>query len=96
MPIYLYEVVKTGEVIEMEHGANEAAPTTHPETGLEIRRVYTAPNLSLKYDNNRTKKLLSNENIERTGFSKYVRDPLTGRYNKEAGKLGPAQLRPKG
>ena len=96
MPVYLYEVVSTGEVIEIEHAASDDAPRHHPETGLPIRRVYTAPNIGTRYGSEHSKNLLSDKNLAKTGFTKYVRDPLTKRYDRTVGNLGPAQLRPRG
>lgn len=96
MPTYLYEVISTGEIIEIEHSASEAAPTNHPESGKPLRRIYTAPNLSGKYSEANTKRILSDENIAKSGFTKYVRDPISQRYNRTAGNSGPAQLRPRG
>lgn len=96
MPVYLYEVVKTGELIEIEHGINDPAPTQHPETGEALQRVYTAPNIGTKYGSDNTKRLLSDESLKKGGFTKYVRDPVTRRYNRTVGNLGPSQLRPHG
>jgi hypothetical protein len=96
MPVYLYEVVKTGELIEIEHSIDEAAPTKHPETGAPIRRVYTAPNIGTRYGSDYSKKLLSDESIAKSGFTKYVKDPVTRRYNRTVGNIGPQQLRPNG
>jgi len=96
MPIYLYQVVETGEVIEVEHSVNDVAPTQHPETGQALQRIYTAPNLSNGYSSQNSKKILSNESLQKGGFTKYVRDPVTRRYNREVGNFGPSQLRPHG
>lgn len=96
MPTYLYEVISSGQVIEIEHSVNEIPPIKHPETGQPIRRVYTAPNLSGRYSASNTKKLLDDRNLEKNGFTKYVRDPVSQRYNRTVGDMGPAQLRPRG
>jgi hypothetical protein len=96
MPTYLYEVVATGELLEIDHPASEAAPTTHPETGTPIQRVYTVPNLGGKHSSTNTKALLSDKNLAKSGFTKYVRDPVSRRYNRTVGSAGPQQLRPHG
>lgn len=96
MPVYLYEVVSTGEIIEIEHGINDTPPSSHPETGEPLRRVYTAPNLSTRYTPGHTKNLLSDASLKKTGFTKYVRDPVSRRYNRTVGNFGPSQLRPHG
>ena len=96
MPVYLYEVVKTGEILEIEHGVNDEAPQVHPESGLKIQRIYAAPHIAGKFGGDYHKKILSDESIAKSGFTKYVRDPVTRRYNRTAGKDGPEQLRPHG
>jgi hypothetical protein len=96
MPVYMYEVIKTGEIIEIEQPISERDAATHPETGEPIRRVYTAPNIGGKYSEGATKNLLSDDNLKKTGFTKYVRDPVTRRYNRTVGEMGPSQLRPHG
>lgn len=96
MPTYLYEVLSSGELIEIDHPATDPLHTTHPESGQPIRRVYTVPNLGTRYGSGNTKNILSDNNLAKTGFTKYVRDPVTKRYNRTVGTQGPAQLRPKG
>ncbi len=92
MPIYVYEVRSTGEQFEVHQSMKEDALTTHPKTGEEVRRVILPPNLGIKHTAGREKKLLSNENVEKAGFTKYEKDKVTGKYNKVAGKNGPDQL----
>jgi hypothetical protein len=96
MPVYLYEVIKTGEIIEIEHPISDAEVTRHPETGDSLRRIYTAPHIGGKFSEGSTKNLLSDNNLAKTGFTKYVRDPVTRRYNRTVGTQGPSQLRPHG
>lgn len=96
MPIYCYEVIDTGEYFEVEHSSDGPFLTEHPETGQKVQRVYTTPNLGGRFSGDYNKNILSNKNLEKSGFTKYERDPLTQRYNRVAGKFGPAQLRPKG
>lgn len=93
MPRYLYQVVKMdgsrGEVVEIERPMDAPDPSTHPETGDSIVRLYTAPHLGTRYTEGRTKHLLDEKNIESKGFAKYVRDKSTGDYYKAAGVQGP-------
>jgi predicted nucleic acid-binding Zn ribbon protein len=96
MPIYLYEVVPTGEILEIEHPASEPALTRHPETGRPIHKVFTVPNIGTRCGSEYSKNLLSDSSLAKSGFTKYVRDPLTKRYNRTVGNIGPAQLRPRG
>jgi len=92
MPIYVYEVLETGEHFECHQSMREDPLTHHPETKQPMRRVILAPNLGVKHTAGREKKLTSNESIEKAGFTKYEKDKLTGKYNRVAGKQGPAQL----
>lgn len=89
MPVYLYEVINEdgtpGVRFEAEQSASSPALSAHPRTGQPARRVYTAPNLGGRYADNRIKKELSDENVQRTGFTRYERDKLTGTYHKTAG-----------
>ena len=88
MPVYLYQILKkdgaVGEVFECEHPMSEKL-TQHPETGEEVRRVYSIPNLASKYTPGRTQSLLSDENVADKGFTKYERDKMTGKYHKIVG-----------
>lgn len=92
MPIYVYEVRSTGEQFEVHQSMKDDALTQHPETGEAVRRVILPPNLGIKHTVGREKTMLSNENVEKAGFTKYERDKVTGKYNKVAGKNGPDQL----
>jgi len=58
----------------------------HPVTGERVRRVYQSPNLAYKHTPGKIKNLTSNERVEKAGFTKYVKDRVTGRYHKEVGK----------
>ena len=58
----------------------------HPKTGNPVRKVFHSPNVSSKYTEASTKSKLTDENVEKHGFTRYEKDKLTGRYNKTAGK----------
>ena len=58
----------------------------HPKTGNPVRKVFHSPNVSNKYTEASTKNKLTDENVEKHGFTRYEKDKLTGRYNKTAGK----------
>lgn len=92
MPIYVYETLTTKERFECHQSMQEDSLTEHPETGEPVRRVILPPNLGIKHTAGREKKLTSNEAVEKAGFTKYEKDKLTGKYNRVAGKNGPAQL----
>lgn len=97
MPTYTYCVVlpdgSEGEVFEIEQTMKEPALREHPVSGEPVRRVYTAPHLTLRYSTGATAARLSTDNVAKHGFTKYIRDKQTGTYHKIAGKEGPATLR---
>ena len=98
MPIYTYQIVTPaddGEVIEIFQPIDAAPLTHHPDTGAPLRKLITAPNLPLKHGNSAEKTKLSDANVARNGFTKYVREGK-GRYVKTAGhdSRAPRELHP--
>ena len=97
MPVYTYQLVNEdgseGECVDIIHGMNEPPMTIHPETGQKIRRVFSAPHIAGWGNERKSKEITSDENIERHGFTKYVRNGK-GHYEKRAGKAGPPSLHP--
>jgi len=96
MPTYSYQVIhddgSEGEVFEWVHRMSDAALTEHPETGEKVVRVFAAPHVA-GYGNERLgKQQTSDKNLERLGFTKYVRNGK-GHYEKHVGK-GPEHLNP--
>lgn len=90
MPTYVYEVIDadgngTGEFFECVQPMKEAALTEHPESGAPVRRVPQAPNIAGKWSDMASKSKLSDKNLDRMGFTKYVRKG-DGYYEKTAGK----------
>lgn len=100
MPIYVYQVIRKdgseGETFEVEQSMSADALKTHPVTGEPVKRVFQPPNIATKHTPGATKKQLDDKNVEKAGFTKYVRDKMTGRYHKTAGKEGPDTLAPNG
>lgn len=99
MPTYLYQIIhedgREGDLFEWDHPMTERLDT-HPQTGEKVRRVYAAPHLGVRYTAGRTRNLLSNENLNAKGFTKYERDKVSGKYHKTAGE-GPSVIsRPPG
>lgn len=90
MPIYVYQVIEAdgseGEVFELEQSMKDPVLQVHPVTGQPVKRIYLPPNLGHKHTAGRVKNLTADENVERAGFTKYVKDKVTGRYHKTAGK----------
>jgi hypothetical protein len=97
MPLYVYEVVLPdgtgGETFEMIQAMKDAPLTAHPETGEPVRRVFGVPSAPKTWTGSQMKANLSDKNVERMGFTKYVKSG-DGRYEKTAGK-GPSQIRKK-
>jgi hypothetical protein len=94
MPLYEYEVVLPdgtgGEVFEVLQGMAEQPLTEHPETGEPVRRVFGVPNAPRTWTASHAKNASSDKNLERTGFTKYVKGD-DGKYQKLFGK-GPAKI----
>jgi predicted nucleic acid-binding Zn ribbon protein len=98
MPIYSYQIVTPagdGAIIEIFQPLESLPLTRHPDTGVPLRKLITAPNLPLKHGSSAEKTKLSDANVARHGFTKYVREGK-GRYVKTAGhdSRAPKELRP--
>src|SRR4051794_5941536 len=95
MPLYVYEIVQPdgsgGETFEVFQSMKEGALTKHPETGLPVRRVFGTPNAPRGWTDRQGKAKLSDKNLEKLGFTKYVKAG-GGKYEKTAGK-GPSMIR---
>jgi predicted nucleic acid-binding Zn ribbon protein len=90
MPIYTYEVILTGEQLEILHPMAQAS-LKEDERGRPIRKVFTAPNITSKYTERSAAVSTSNENLGRLGFTKYSREGK-GTYRKEVG-AGPDTIK---
>lgn len=94
MPIYTYQIINEdgskGDTIELMHGMNEPSLTEHPQTGQKLERLFTAPHIAGWGNSRQAKQLTSDENLEKHGFTKYVRSGK-GHYEKHTGK-GPDAL----
>lgn len=90
MPTYVYQEIlpdgSEGETFEIIQRMSDEALKTHPKTGNPVRKVYLSPNLSTQYTDGSTQNKLSDQNIEKHGFTRYEKDKVTGRYHKTAGK----------
>lgn len=96
MPLYQYDILNdrgepTGRSTEIFQSMKEAPLTRHPETGEPVRRAIVAPNIAGKWSDMKAKASLSNQNLERLGFTKYERRG-NGYMEKVAGKNGPSEL----
>ena len=94
-PIYAYRVIAEdggGEIFEIEQGLDSGPLSEHPLTGKPVERILDSPNLSFKHSEGNERRILSADNLSKSGFSRYERDPGTGVYHKTAGKDGPKEI----
>ena len=94
-PIYAYRVIEEdgeGEIFEIEQGLGSAPISEHPLTGKPVERILDSPSLSLKHSEGNERRILSADNLSKSGFSCYERDPGTGVYHKTAGEEGPKEI----
>ncbi len=89
MPTYVYQVVtkdgSEGAVFEVEQLMSDPPLTKHPETGEPVQRIPCLPNIAGKWSDIKGKSQLSNQNLDRLGFTKYERAG-DGHYEKKAGE----------
>lgn len=94
MPLYTYQIINPdgtdGDTFEIVHGMNEPPLTLHPETGQPVRRVFTPPHIAGWANARQARQMLSDTNLEKHGFTKYVRTGK-GAYEKRTGK-GPETI----
>ena len=96
MPIYEYEYLDkdgkgTGKTVELVQRMADDAYDKHPESGEPIKRVITAPRIAGKWSDMKAKSQLSNENLDRLGFTKYEKKG-DGYMERVAGKEGPKSI----
>jgi hypothetical protein len=93
MPIYHYQVITdddSGEILEVLQEMSDPPLQTHPETGEPLQRLFTRPNTPRTWTGNQQKANLSDKNLDRMGFTKYVKSD-NGKYEKVIGK-GPSKI----
>jgi len=96
MPTYVYGVILSedddtvGETFEVEQSIKDAPLTHHPVTGQPIRRVMCAPFVAGMWSPMKMKRSVSDKNLEKKGFTKYVKN-RDGQYERRTGK-GPDVL----
>ena len=95
MPTYVYGVILSeddetvGETFEIEQSIKDPPLTRHPETGQPVRRLLCAPFVAGTWSPLKAKKLLSDNQLAKKGFTKYVK--TDSGYQKAAGS-GPDVL----
>lgn len=90
MPTFVYCVINPdgsdGATLEIEQAFGDKPLTRHPLTGEPLRRVITAAGLVTRYGEGEIKRKVNDSSeLSRLGFTRYERDPATGRYHKTAG-----------
>lgn len=87
MPTYVYQVItddaSEGELFEIVQSMRDEPLTRHPETGQPVRRVPQAPHIGGDHSETSEKRKLSDSNLDRLGFTKYVKSDSG--YDKVAG-----------
>ncbi|MBC8349991.1 MAG: FmdB family transcriptional regulator [Verrucomicrobia bacterium] len=94
-PIYAYRVIEEdgeGEIFEIEQSLGSTPISEHPLTGKSVVRILDSPSLSLKHSEEKERRMLSADNLNKSGFSRYERDPGSGVYHQTAGKEGPKEI----
>ncbi|MEM1330469.1 MAG: FmdB family transcriptional regulator [Planctomycetota bacterium] len=96
MPLYDYEILDeqgepTGERFEVFQSMSSKPYTKDPQTGKPCRRAIVAPNIAGKWSDIKGKSALSNENLNRLGFTKYEKRG-DGYMERVAGKEGPRSI----
>ncbi|MEM9064863.1 MAG: FmdB family transcriptional regulator [Planctomycetota bacterium] len=96
MPTYEYEYLNdsgepTGERFEIFQKMSDKPLVKHPNNGKLCRRAVTAPAVAGKWSDMKAKSTLSNENLERMGFTKYEKRG-DGYMERVAGKEGPRSI----
>ena len=94
MPTYLYRTIRPdgldGELFEVVQRMSDPPLVRHPESGLPVERVPVVPNLSLNHSDSNDRRKLSDSNLDRLGFTKYV-NAGDGKFEKTAGG-GPSSI----
>ncbi|MCA9035325.1 MAG: FmdB family transcriptional regulator [Planctomycetaceae bacterium] len=95
MPIYVYQYLNddgtAGETFEYLQSIRDDALIVHPENGRPVRRVITAAGINCKSSSGKIEADLSDKNLDRLGFTKYVKSK--DGYKKAVGS-GPERLTP--
>ena len=94
MPTYVYEYLDgdgegTGEMFELVQSIKDDALTEHD--GRKVHRVPQAVNIAGRWSDLKSKGMLSNENLDRLGFTKYEKRG-DGYMERVAGKQGPKSI----
>jgi hypothetical protein len=79
MPTYVYVTIREdgseGEHFEVLQPIEEPPLTSHPESGLPVKRVLTAAFVARPWGQRDKGTQLADRNLEKMGFTKYVKGP---------------------
>lgn len=88
MPLYVYQVIEKdgseGEVFECLQEMSDPPLTHHPESGMPVQRLIAPPAKLGRMTDLAMKGKMTDKNLEKMGFTKYVR-ASDGSYEKKAG-----------
>ncbi len=88
MPLYEYVILNDdgseGETFEVLQRISDPPLKKHPETGLKVQRIMSAPSVKKQYSGGPIKGDTSNKALERMGFTKYQKSK-EGTYEKILG-----------
>jgi predicted nucleic acid-binding Zn ribbon protein len=96
MSTYVYEVIlddeddESGQLFEVQQAMADPPLTHHPTTGQPVRRVIQAPYLGGQHSTQSEKQKLTDANLAKQNFTKYVKTDQ-GKYKKVVGQ-GPGQI----
>jgi len=95
MPVYTYQIINAdgsdGEVVELVRKMSDPPLKRHPETGQELKRIFTAPHIAGVSNSIHDRTRLSDKNLEKQGFTTYRRNGK-GHYERTTGSEGPATI----
>ena len=95
MPIYTYQIINDdgapGDTFDVLRKMTDPPLTRHPETGQKVKRIYQPIHIAGITHEHHSKNRLSDSNLEKHGFTKYVKSGK-GNYERTAGKAGPPTL----
>ena len=81
MPVFQYVVLNgkdPQEIIEIEQGLSDHPLKSHPITKEPIRKLISSPTLSLRHSDANDKRILSEANLKKNGFSSTKKISRTG------------------
>ena len=95
MPVYTYQIINKdgsdGDQFDLVRSMKEPPLTHHPDTGEPVKRIFQPIHIAGMFNQSHTKNRLSDKNLVKNGFTKYVRNGK-GEYERTVGKEGPERI----